>query len=712
MKRFVLTAVALAAVIVALYYLVYFQGFYIPGAGNETPQADFVTEGTKIYHKQADGTHKELTLKGVELSSFVPGYYATDFAPDESDYLRWLSMIGEMGANTVKVSNIMDDDFYNALYAYNRENASPLYLLQEIPVSDAANYGSQSAAAQGIADSLIEDGKTLVDIIHGRRSLTTGAISGGGNYRKDISRWVLGYVLGSDWNPDFVAYTDHGKGTGYEGSYFSTSADATAFEAVLARVMDAVVAYETDKYGVQRLIGFSNGPETDFLRYDENYAYQLRKYSFLDAQNVLPSPRLKSGYFAAYRLYDYCSDFPDHLEEEQKNSLKSILEGLDRDGVYGGYLTLLSQYHTMPVISSGYGLSSARGANKLGEEPLTEEEQGKRLLEIYDEAVEAGWSGLCISFFQDIWNQSGWNTAFSENASVNQLWGDIQTPAKNYGLMAFEPGEEEAVCTVNGDVSEWQEQDQVYGDGRFTLSAKYDWKGLYLLIQGDFDPETETLYLPLDISGQVGSAVSRSPALSFDRAVDFILCLDGKENSRLLVQDRYLAVRENFAMELEGENPFVSFPEKDSDDFVPVTMAVENDRLLEDYSAMDPSIRRELTAPGVWETGRLSYGNGDPQDPAYDSLADFCYGEGSVEIRLPWLLLNVGDPVSMAAHEDYYENYGVEFEDISAIWMGVTSGDSVSLSPFEVEGTGRHGGYHERLKRSYWIIRQAWEAVS
>ena len=106
---------------------------------------------------------------------------------------------------------------------------------------------------------------------------------------------------------------------------------------------------------------------------------------------------------------------------------------------------------------------------------------------------------------------------------------------------------------------------------------------------------------------------------------------------------------------------FVDFPEKDSDDFVPVTMAVDNDTLLENYSSMNPVLRRELTSLGEWETGKLVYGNGDPEASDYNSLTDFSFGESMVEIRLPWLLLNVGDPVSMAVHEDYYENYGVEF---------------------------------------------------
>ena len=34
----------------------------------------------------------------------------------------------------------------------------------------------------------------------------------------------------------------------------------------------------------------------------------------------------------------------------------------------------------------------------------------------------------------------------------------------------------------------------------------------------------------------------------------------------------------------------------------------------------------------------------------YDSLADFCFGEDCVEIRIPWALLNFANPAEMLIH--------------------------------------------------------------
>ena len=710
MKKFIIFAVLTVILLAGTYYMIFFRGIYIPRDPDAPVSVRFVTQDTHIMKKTDGGEYEPFEMKGVELSSFMPGYHSTDFAPGRQDYLRWLSRIGQMGANTVKVSYIMDDDFYNAFYEYNTDRAEPLYLLQQIPVPDSINYGDQSSGESGVAERIIQSGKTLVDILHGRKSLMSSEISGGGSYRKPISQWVLGFVVGNDWNPDFAAYSDHSDSAGYQGVYFSAAPQATAFESFLARIMDEVTAYETEKYGEQHLIGFSNSPQTDFLRYEENYARQLKKYSFIDAEHVIPQERLQSGYFAAYHLYDYCDRFSDFLDATQKQSLSPLLQDLNPAAAYGGYLTLLARYHTMPVISSCYGISSARGVSRMDEEPLTEQEQGEKLLSVYAEAMNAGWSGMCISHFQDIWGLSEWNTAFSENRKVSHRWGDIQTTSTNYGLMAFEPGESTPACVTDGQTGEWSEEDIVAQDktSGLTLFARYDWKGLYLLIEGDFDLEKETLYVPLDLTDQAGSNHSDNPDLNFDRNADFLLCIDGRENSRLLVHERYQAARENFGMEIYGVDPFTVAPDKDSGHFVPVTMAVENDTLLEDYNAMDPVIRWELTALKQWETGRLTCGSGNPESDDYCSLADFCFGEHCVEIRLPWLLINVGDPIYMKAHGDYYEHYGVELSTVDTIWMGISSDADVSLRAFEVKGFGRRILWHERMKQSYEVIRQAW----
>jgi len=714
MKRFLICVVVLLSVVAGGNYLVFNQGFYLDLDPNASVSIPFCTQGKEMMVRQEDGSYAGIQLRGVELSSSMPGSYASSFAPEEDDYLRWLEQIVEMGANVVRLSSLMDDDFYNAFYAFNTGREEPLYLLQGIRLSDEAVLSAQDGYHDTVLGSLLEDGAAAVDIIHGRRSYVVGQLQGSGSYWKDISPWVLGYLVGGGWEADMIAYTDHStvhSGV-FAGEYFSTSEDATAFEAMLAQVMDHMISYESDKYKEQRPIGFVCAPDIDFLVYEESCARQLRKFAWLDAEHVIPAEKNHGGYFAAYQMYDFCGDFLSFLSEKQRADLAKYLPAVDTQDVYGGYLDLLGAYHTMPVIVSDYGFSSSRGAVKKNVLPLTEREQGEALVEVWEDAMDAGWAGVVISTWQDTWERRTWNTAFAADLTRNYLWHDLQSEGQSYGLMAYEPGEE-AVCTLDGKGDEWAGDAPVLEwQGNF-LYVRYDEEGLYLLLQGpDVAPEN-TLYLPFDMTDELGSLVCASPKVEFERMADFVLCLDGKEHTRLLVQERYDAMRENFLMEVTGEDPFVHYPEVDSDRFVPVSMVLSSDELVtENWINYTDEELMAIRGHGVWETGRLIHGNGDPNSAGYNSLADFCYGESCVELCLPWLLMNVADPTEMQIHQDYYTNYGVTARSVSNFYIGLGDGETeIKLQDIDVQKWDWDLKWRERLKDSYHVVKAHWGRI-
>lgn len=714
MRKFLIGAVLLLLIVLGGSYAILYQGIYFDLHPNAPIQTPYRTEGTSILIQQDTGAYTPLIIKGVDLSASMPGQYATSFAPEEEDYLRWLKEISRMGANTVRVYTVMDDDFYNAFYTYNTTEDTPLYLLQGLLVSDSANTGAKDAYAEDFFQRLITDGLDTVDIIHGRKIINTNEMRGTGSYFHDISPWVLGYLVGQEWNASSVAYTDHRTihPTAYDGTYFTTAASATPFETMLAQVMDRIITYETQKYKTQRLISFINDPANDPFEYEISYAKQLNKYSSIDAEHILPTDRLISGYFASYRLYDFCDSFTQYLSQEQKEKLGSLLSCIDTQAIYGGYLQLLSAYHTMPVVAAGYGFSTSRGAVTDDQAPITEEEQGRALMEVYCDAVEAGWSGVFLSTWQDTWERRTWNTSFATVLTRNYLWHDLQSDGQNYGIMAFEPGEDERICTVNGNPEEWSDEDMLLSSQNMTLSVKTDTEGIYLLIQGE-DLASKTLYLPLDTTQESGSTSPSSRGiskqLSCERAVDFLLCLNGTDDTRLLVQERYDALRENFLSEITGENPFIDFPETDSPVFVPIGMALQNNTLVNEEVVTTAEEAQELRALGVWETGKLIHGNADPDCEDYNSLADFCFGENCVEICLPWLLLNVGDPSQMQIHSDYYQNFGVLTHSAEEFWFGLGDGsETIQMISRPMEGY-QVPTWHERLKKSYVIIQEQWK---
>ena len=491
---------------------------------------------------------------------------------------------------------------------------------------------------------------------------------------------------------------------GYRGRYFVTADGARPFEAMLAKVMDVVTAYETEKYGVQRLIGLTCDAETDFLEYESVYARQLGKYACLDPNAILATEDMLAGRMTGYLLTDFCDELDRCLLNEQKAALGPLLGAMDRSELYGGRLSLLASYYEMPAVAV-YGVSSARGVITMGEEPLTEQAQGERLAEICRTLEKDGWAGGMITAWQDGWSRRSWNTAFALDNNRSPLWYDVQTAAKNTGLLAFEPGET-AVCVMDGDRSEWSEGDLVTRNGALSLYARQDAEGLYLLVDGLADWD-DAVYVPLDISPNLGSNMCDDPSMVFDCNADFLLSLHGPEDSCLLVQERCDPVRANYLYEITGEDPYVNIPSEYSGRFVPVTMPLRNDA-LSDAPALEEPGWDDL---GLYETGRLVYGCANPEDEAYNSLADFCYGVGFVEVRIPWLLINVGDPSQGAVHKDYYRTYGVGLTKVRSIQLGVAGESASGVTPTGEFRLTRWNGsvpVRERLKQSYYVMRELW----
>ena len=113
MKKFVFCSTIIAFIILLINYAVFFEGFYLDFSHDDSTKVYFQTQDQKIIK---DG--QNYTIKGVSLSSFVAGHTSTEYALDEQTYLHYFDLIAKMGANTIYIYTIYDDDFYNALYKY------------------------------------------------------------------------------------------------------------------------------------------------------------------------------------------------------------------------------------------------------------------------------------------------------------------------------------------------------------------------------------------------------------------------------------------------------------------------------------------------------------------------------------------------------------------------------------------------------------------
>lgn len=710
MKKFFISIFIILSIILGLDYGIYYKGFYLKEREDRPLTIQARTNGQTIEYQNQEGNYEVLSIKGVDLTSNIPGHYMTDYAIDEPTYLRWFKWIQEMGANTIRLPNIMEDTFYRALYNYNTQNDLPLYVLQGISITEYASNNRGDAYSKDFYEQLKEIGIGAIDVIHGKKKIAINRGVGYGYYNKDVSKWVLGYVLKSDWHADTVAYTNHkGYDTVYEGKYIQTTNEAIAFEAMLAKVMDQMIDYESQKYGTQRLLSFMNSPATDPFEYDKHYAKQLGKHTQLDIENFRRTIAFQSGYFASYHVSDFCEDFQDYFSKEQKDKLVSIQweEELQRD-THDSYVRLLNAYHTVPVVV-GYGFSSSRGT--IHNAPLSEFEQGKALVKSYEDFIEGGSAGVVISDWQDIWGQSTWNTSYAITSNNRHYWNDIQSYNQGSGLLSFEPGEIQSICYIDGNRSEWTEEDSVIEYDGMKLSVKYDARAIYLLIQGEQVNSKQPLYIPIDTTKQTGSFKCEQSGVQFEEDADFLMVLDGPINSRLLVQKRYESIRANYSIETTGIDAYVEVPEVDTSLFVPIYMISDHKELVGPNETIEEIQSKRLM--DVMETGKLYYGNGNPESETFNSLADFCYGENLVEVRIPWQLLNFSDPSYMRIHEDYYDNYGVEHISVDELYIGIAKANMdkqeiIPMKAVSLKGWGQNIAYHERLKQSYYIVQKAW----
>ncbi len=706
MKKFLIICIIIISLF-AIYEIMFYRlGIFIDFEPNKEPTTFAKTQGKEIYINK-NGNYEKFEIKGVDLGAGLPGKFATDYAIDKETYKRWFKLIQEMGANTIRVYTILGDDFYNAFYEYNVENDNPLYLIHGLWVDDYVQFSSRDAYDDEFLGEMLYDSKILVDVLHGNRKISANDKYGNGSYLKDISKWTIGYILGVEWEDVTVQYTNkmHPDKNTYQGKYMYTTEDATPFEAILAQVGDKIIEYETKRYKTQKLVAFSNWPTTDPFDYSLEVENYFRKIAKVDVEHIKTTDKVISGTFASYHIYPY---YPDYLSYEG-----DINQYKDENGninTYLAYLKKVVEHHSIPVLITEFGVPSSRGMAQKDKNTgrnqggMSETEQGEAIISCYNQIMEAGCAGGIVFTWQDEWFKRTWNTMNAVDLQKTPFWSDYQTNEQYFGLLSFDPGTEKSVCYVDGDVSEWKEEDIVSKNKDMSLSMKYDEKFIYFLVNKANYNEQTKLYIPIDTTPKTGSNYCSNYDLKLEKNADFIIVIDGKENSRVQVQERYEILRAMSNRQVTGESAYINIPDKTTTIFKNINLLLQTATPLE---TGDNTAKSE-----VYETGKLIYGNANPDAADFNSLADFCINGDNIEIKLPWGLLNFSNPSEMKIHDDYYENYGVEEIQIDKMYVGIGTEENkeqrIKMDEFKLTGWGRNVTYHERLKKSYYMVKEFW----
>lgn len=657
------------------------------------------TKGKDIYIVKNDKWEK-LEIVGVGLDSTKPGAFPSENLVNEEDYLRWIKDIYDMGANCIKVSNLMGANFYKALDKFNKDKKNPIYLMQGIYFDEKLLKNGKDPQGNKASSAFKDNIKLVIDSVHGNpyNKEKPDILQ---VYKTDISKYVIGYSLGIQFAKHDLIYTEiMNNKKPYDGKYMYTDKNSSSFESYLAKMGDYAVDYEFSTYKKQSLISFIGtsahhiassleNPNKKNILSSKGTNEEFK--NFIDVEDIKSKRGLKTGIVASYNIY------PSYTE------LKEY------DGNIGKYFEDINKHYSIPVIIGEIGVPSSRSGGDFNENIdkgyITEQEQGKALVDIYKAVKKSKLAGCFIFEFQDSWYSSSWNTKDNKILDRSAYWSDAQTYSQSFGLMTFEPGRLKVTPYPDDKLDEWSEKNVISKDKDYSLSMQSDEKYLYFMIKSSDKTslKKDDIYIDLDTTPKSGAKKSTQYGLQFDNTVDFIIKINDQGNSMVMAQEYYNGFDFYENKSLYEKRPDLIKHTPDMDYFSPI--------YIETRPKMFIKSQGETKEKVTYETGKLTKGNSNPESKDFNSAADYYMGNDYVEVRIPWALLNFMDPSTKQIADDFYENFKTKPMKINDINVGVTIKENekvitrIKSTPYKLNGWSVPK-YHERLKKSYYILKE------
>ncbi len=604
---------------------------------------------------------RRLYVNGVNLGVALPGKFPSEFPPDSLTYAGWLDTLAAMHTNTLRLYTILPPAFYRAVAAWNRGHPDrPLWLIHGVWTELPPEHDFNDRAWR---DDFRQEMRRVVDLLHGHAEIPVRPGHAGGRYDADLSRWVLGYIIGREWEPYAVTEFDgrHPAPQPYRGRYLATRPGAGATDIWMAEQCDYLLAYEVETWNTIRPIAYTNWPTLDPLTHiteatgREESAWRRKvgrplprdpiEYENdaigLDAMVIRATSANPAGWFASYHAYPY---YPDFLLYDPGYNRASSSEGRSN---YFGYLRDLKRHHAgIPLLLSEYGVPSSRGLAHLQTQGWHHGGHDEVAMAVIDarltrEIREAGAAGGIVFAWIDEWFKKNWIVIDYEIPLENtRQWHNMMDAEQNYGILGMYAGDGVTTPVLGGEIRRWQalESYQSGPAGRIRIGA-----------------DESYLYLAIELTGQAGR-----PFLDAQRTLAVLLDTWRADRGTF-----YGAPRGDIGFEFAiflgdttGEirvtpdyNPYAGAEAiVAGDDYGrfrhrPVATRPRDDHRFDSLFVITNRSRftrdgRFIPAQGV-NRGRLRYGT-----EAASSLSDWYYDRntGTVELRLAWGLINVSDP--------------------------------------------------------------------
>lgn len=629
---------------------------------------------------------QQLLIKGVNFGVALPGKFPSEFPLERSLYDEWLNLMGGMNANVIRLYTILPPVFYEALRDYNTSHPdAPLYLIHGVWTELPENHQYKGKFQQDFLGEAFH----VIDVIHGKATLQPRLSHASGVYTADVSPWLLGLIIGREWEPFSVkAFDKASDTTTYTGEFLSCET-CTAMEAWLAEVMNDITSYQVHTYQQQTPIAFTNWPTLDPLyhvteatRVEEAALRQARGESYegvpannvdfnddestVDATKIKATPSFLAGHFASYHAYPYYPDFMNLSSTFVAHPVSN----------YQAYLEALKSYHgEQAVLISEFGVPSSRGMAHFNPSGFhhgghSEAEQATRNLELFKQIETSGMAGGVVFAWLDEWFKHNWLYIDLElPAQRNPFWHSVMDAEQNYGIL----GTERLGPYLGSKPSAWFESELVTENEAQRLRALAEPQYLHLFLEG---VRAEGLELFLDTHPAAGN--------------EFKIEL-GETEGRLWINGGYQLFKE-FASGTPWALYLQDFKATPSGaDWAKWMTEPNRQRIGRDEKVYE----RQTNEVGILRPGSETSENLNP-------LVDYFFQENALHVRLPWTLLGFTDSSQKYIYDGSQDSLILAVEDI-----GISTNEALQ---------GRYSwknwqgvDYDLRLKPLYYALKDYWK---
>ena len=466
----------------------------------------------------------------------------------------------------------------------------------------------------------------------------------------------------------------------------------------MCEVGDKVIEKETEEYKWQAPVAFSNWITTDPLIHEDE-PHPDEDLVTVNFENVKYKSSFNPQMFLSYHIYPY---YPDSL-----NYQRDYLAYKDETGkinTYEAYLKDLKSVHSLPILVAEFGVPTSRGKGHesvMGYDQgfVDETRQGEILMDLFDSIYDCNYAGGLVFSWQDEWFKRTWNNVNFDVPDDRTFWSNAQTTEQCFGLMAFDPGKTASACYTDGDVSEWNSEKPVSETEDGSVYMKSDEKYVYFMIDTrNYNFDSDTLFIPIDTIDDQGNDHYSDYNITFDKQADFVIVINGKDNSRIVCDQYYDAFTYQYGVQYKMFNVPKDIETINTGKFSKINMCFG-------YELQIPTTKQKVGFK-YFETGKLIYGNGDPKSDDYLSLSDFTYKDGKIELKIPWQLLNVMDPPKKMIMDNFYEAQSITPADFEGFKVGIGKSGKIELTGSYNYKKWDVPSFHERLKPGYYVLQK------